>query len=423
MDPNIMHSSGRLSQHEVDRALHGTAAYRQLDQATQLELRDSLAKVLGFIAANPAEVMSSPVATELEPLLDLQRRLSPQSQQPTAPQQAPQVQQPEPVPSQQGAATGAATGSGSGQGAVSRAGDAARAALNAIDFPQFCSALIQGVFQSIVESHIQQMEAYAKLLKSVAQTVDQFMVDNISPDTARDYLADQYDGFIERDISKGQPRLKINDKAASVGELPSFFKDLGLESPQDLDDATKEEKVVPAARLEMARQRQQTLATMVLLGINRVMVSDGEISAKLQFHIDASETMKMKFDQNKTTFGSLAGRGGLSPAARTLMVNTASLNAQSDLNLRADLTGQVKVNFKTDAFPLDKFADSAAIQLINQNARVPAPAAAPPQTAAPAYPAAAPASLPAPSAPLAAARPAAPPTKAAAPGGDPWAPR
>jgi hypothetical protein len=82
--------------------------------------------------------------------------------------------------------------------------------------------------------------------------------------------------------------------------------------------------------------------------------------------------------------------------AQGLMVNTTSLNAQSDINVRADLTGQVSVKFRSETFPLERFADSAAIQLINQNAKVPppppapttpAPAAAPPAaTAAPAQP-------------------------------------
>src|SRR5207237_6633453 len=102
---------------------------------------------------------------------------------------------------------------------------------------------------------------------------------------------------------------------------------------------------------------------------------------------------------------------------------------QSDLNVRADLTGQVKVKFKSDAFPLERFADSAAIQLINQNAKIPAPqaqpatnspAAAGTPAAAPGLPAPAPA--PANPAPPPAAKPAAPATQSLSVD-DPWAPR
>jgi hypothetical protein len=173
---------------------------------------------------------------------------------------------------------------------------------------------------------------------------------------------------------------------------------------------------------------------MVLMGINRVVVDDGEILAKLMFHIDASETTGLKFDQKKTTTGNMAqtaGRGGFN--AQAVMVNTTSLNAQSDINVRADLTGQVNVKFRSETFPLERFADSAAIQLINQNAKVPPPK---PDVAAPAAPggAAPTAGGPAPAAggaqpaaaPTPGAAPAAPPAPAAAQElavADPWAPR
>jgi len=90
--------------------------------------------------------------------------------------------------------------------------------------------------------------------------------------------------------------------------------------------------------------------------------------------------------------------------------------------VRADLTGQVKVKFRSETFPLERFADPLAIQLINGNARVPAPAAAP---AAPAPAAAAPTIPTPPAVPTPAPRPPAPAPVSqglAAAGMDPWAP-
>ena len=409
-------------QQAVDRLLGSAPAYGQMSSARQGEMRRDLAKVASYIAGYPGLALEGPWASQMAP--DLKAALAPKQGQP-------QAQQPTTAPS-----TGTPAPSGSPiptQGsATARAGDVARATLNAIDFPQFVSSLIQGTFQAIVESHIQQMEAYATLLKNVAQTVDRFMVDNISNGMARDFLADQFDGFISRDTSSGQPRLRVNKDAVPEGEMPSFFKDLGISSPDDLSEDSVEQDVVPAARKYLAQQRQQTLATMVMLGINRVLVDDGEISAKLQFHIDASESTKIKFDETKTTTGTMSGRAGRNPfSANAVLVNTSNLNAQSDINVRADLTGQVKVKFRSDAFPLERFADSAAIQLINQNARVPAPVAAGAQPAtngaaatAPAAPApiAAVATTPTPGAtPPAPVITAKPTTQALAE--DPWAPR
>lgn len=312
-----------------------------------------------------------------------------------------------------------------GTGPVGRVGEVARATLNAIDFPSFVASLIQGTFQAIVDASIQQMEAYAELLKNVAGTVDRFMGDNVSDGMAKDYLADQYSGVLSRDTRGGTAKLVVNPNA---GALPSFFKDLGFESADQLNEQSLNEVVVPATRRQMAERRQQSLATMVLMGINRVIVKDGEISAKLMFHIDATESTNIKFDQNKVTSGNMSGTAGRSPfGATSVMVNTTSLNAQSAINVRADLTGQVTVRFASETFPLERFADSAAIQLINNNAKVPALSAPAPGTLPPGQPVV-PASplptlpsptLPAPSAPAVTAPR---PVPAQALAFDPWAP-
>jgi len=74
-------------------------------------------------------------------------------------------------------------------------------------------------------------------------------------------------------------------------ELPSFLKDLGFEAPQDIDDNSVDEVIVPAARRSLAEQRQQTLSTMVLMGIKpRRRRRTARSSRKLMFHIDATES-------------------------------------------------------------------------------------------------------------------------------------
>jgi hypothetical protein len=349
----------------VEQLLHGTRSFQQLDGATRQALSDALSQITEYLNNSSAGLpVSHPLATQLAPL-DLQRRLAPQDGRPIPNQPALSPDRP---------TAGGPPSSGSPTSIGGRVGEATRATLGAIDFPSFVGSLIQGTFQAIVDASIQQMEAYAELLKNVARTVDQFMTDNVSDATARDYLADQHEDFLVRDTSSGQPRLRVNEARKADAEMPSFFKDLGFESPEEIDDQAVEEKIVPAARRSLAEQRQQTLATMVLMGINRVVVDDGELLAKLMFHIDASETTNLRFDQSKTTSGNMSGRAGRNPfTANAIMVNTTSLNAQSDLNVRADLTGQVKVRFRSETFPLERFADSAAIQLINQNAKVAQP--------------------------------------------------
>lgn len=359
---------------KVGRILADSPSFAYLDPDTQNVLTDALTQITGHLKNDNSSPASNPFAAQLAPP-NLQQQLSPQNR-PSA-GQVPQNQPTQPaVPA--------------GQTATGRVGEVARSTLNAINFPEFVSSLITGTYQAITDASIQQMEAYAELLKNVAMSLDDFMSDNITNNQARDYLADNYDGFLTREISDGKPTLKSNPNTGNNAEMPSFFKDLGFETPADIDEAAIEEKIVPAARKTIAERRQQTLATMVLMGINRIVVDEGEILAKLVFHIDASESMNMRFDQNKQTLGQMAGRAGSSGfSGNGIMVNTSSLNAQSDINVRADLTGQVKVKFRSETFPLQRFADSAAIQLINENAKVPQAVAAPP-AGQPPLPAAAP---------------------------------
>lgn len=81
-----------------------------------------------------------------------------------------------------------------------------------VDFPGFVADVIEGVFGAIVDASIQQMEAYAGLLHGTAQSLDAF-----------------------RDAT-------VSDEFQAV-------------------------------RRRLATDRQQLLATMVLMGINRIAVS------------------------------------------------------------------------------------------------------------------------------------------------------
>ena len=226
----------------------------------------------------------------------------------------------------------------------------------------------------------------ADLLAETAKTVDQFMEDNITDDMARDHLTSTYGDVFQKDLSSGAPKMTVATDAVGAGELPSFLKNLGFDSPMDLDPQAVEEVVIPETRRTLAEMRHQSLATMVMMGINRIVVSDGEINAKLVFHIDATESMTLTFNDYKPTNWTLAGKlGGNAFGASGLVVNTMNLNAQSDVNMNAELTGEVRVRFRSDYFPLERFADSQAIQLINSHAKVaqPLPEAAVPAAGSP----------------------------------------
>src|SRR5262249_56904277 len=87
-------------------------------------------------------------------------------------------------------------------------------------------------------------------------------------------------------VAKLQAKEEVSDQ-----RMKEISNEVGLEKPvTDLSDEAEEHRLVMAARLQMARGRQQLLASMVMLGINPIVVTDGLIPAKVIFDMRASDT-------------------------------------------------------------------------------------------------------------------------------------
>ncbi len=311
--------------------------------------------------------------------------------------------------------------------------------MKSVNFPKFVSSLIKGVFHAIVEASMEQMEAYGNLVKSVAQSLDSFRDENVSANQGRDHLVDQFPdvfqlGVNPDDQGNPQPRLQLRDGVDEDAALKqinssSLASAAGPMKSLDLEDEDNERRLVEAARTHVATGRQQLLATMVLMGINRIVVTDGKISAKIMYDFQAHDTMKKRrsataFDYARDQYGNVQKTYGsegtyddrteggsysrtkddeertdasyyakgtykYTEAPIVTAMSTASETTDSALQTRAQLAGVVDVNFKSDYFPLEKMVDPAQIAQL-QLAAVPgrgaagkaAPAATPPAPAA-----------------------------------------
>ena len=250
--------------------------------------------------------------------------------------------------------------------------------LNAIAFPTFVADLVKGTFQAVVDASIQQMEAYGELLANVAKTVDEFMGDNITDNQARDYLANRYPQVIRLDTSQGAPQLQPTDNADDVPP-PNIRGDLNLAEDVSLDNETMETVMVPAARRQLAQSRQQVLATMVLMGINRIVVTSGRIKAAMGFRIDATDRGRAEsasqFDfKNETSarYGWFLSPVKVTSKTTVAYVSSSQINSESEIDVNANLTGEVDLKFKSETFPLERFADSGVISNIQDNTVNPA---------------------------------------------------
>ncbi|MEM6896078.1 MAG: hypothetical protein AAF576_01790, partial [Pseudomonadota bacterium] len=320
---------------EMSQALHASPSFRALPQGQQQEMLGHAQKVFGYLEDGPTGALARPLRGAGQ------------------------------------GGTGSAGGSTAVNDPVRNLGEVAADTLGAIDFPSFVASLIQGTFQAIVDSSIQQMEAYSQLLASVAKTVDQFMDEHITDDMARDHLADNYGDVFQRDMGGGSPTLKVAPPSpGGTGSLPGFLQDLGFGDVGDLDEPALNETVIPQVRRTLAETRHQSLATIVMMGLQRTLVEEGEINAKLIFTVDATQSADVTFNDTSTTNWTMQGTAGRNPfGAAGVKVTTTNLNTQSEIQARAELTGEVRIKFKSDYFPMERFADSQAIQLINNHAK------------------------------------------------------
>ena len=166
-----------------------------------------------------------------------------------------------------------------------------------------------------------------------------------------------------------------------------------------------------------------------MLGINRIVVTDGKISSKVMYDFQARDNMQFrqsaqKFDydqnlRNTTKEGTEEGssqesrrgfsrssaeaydtggrdasyysKGTYKTASQPVLklASASQTSVEASLTTKASLAGVVEVNFKSDYLPLDKLANPESIAAIQMNAQpgmVKTLAQRPPGAATPAAP-------------------------------------
>ncbi len=289
--------------------------------------------------------------------------------------------------------------------------------LKQVKFPTFVASLIEGVFHAIVKSSIEQMEAYTKMIAAVATSLKQFTDDNVTENQGRDHMVEKFPDLFEIGVDdfsdNPSPRLQLRDGVDEGDALKRVNQQLSFEgSPfksMDLSDENAEKALVLAARMQLAKQRQQLMASLVLMGINRIVVTDGRLSAKIMYDFTARDTRSLRRsaqaydyarnadgtiqttrasegdydtggtvsrtrDRNKDSASSdysadYYAKGTYKTEDKPVMtaMSAASEASDSQLQTRVQLAGAVEVNFKSDYLPLDKMATPGMIAAIQGN--------------------------------------------------------
>ncbi|GAB2507599.1 hypothetical protein [Lysobacter humi (ex Lee et al. 2017)] len=263
--------------------------------------------------------------------------------------------------------------------------------LNAVSFPRFVTDLINGVFRAMLDSNQTQMQQYVNLLNAVSASAEGFEGTQFGLMRVRQWLADQFPESIEYEAPEVEPgeapdpeevaeaRLRLRG-GASMPPPEIIRATLGM-APEDELSTSNPEQLVPLARRHLARQRQQMLATMVMMGMQRIVVDSGKINAAMRFHIDtrsaANEDRGSQTSvQNRIKGGGSFGVGpwGASAEVENTIgyVSTQRTQSTEEMNTDLELNSSVELNFRSDYLPLNQMANQAQADRIRASTLNPA---------------------------------------------------
>ncbi len=160
----------------------------------------------------------------------------------------------------------------------------------------------------------------------------------------------------------------------SMETAPDGTMKLGLTDPEgnavDPGD-TEVKRAIMDTKVRMAQEHRAALREVLLMGVTRLVVEKGQIEAGVEFQITANRKSTASHQDQNINVATLALEygGGLSslfggPSGSFNMTNTniqvnTSQKEATD-TLTAKLQGKVNIQFKTDYFELDKFANMYA---------------------------------------------------------------
>ncbi|HXT14986.1 MAG TPA: hypothetical protein VN706_05115 [Gemmatimonadaceae bacterium] len=251
--------------------------------------------------------------------------------------------------------------------------------VKSVDFPKFVADLLKAVFDANLTVMKTQTDSYIKLMKECTKSTADF-VKNVKDE-------DTFGALIEKHSNKYN---------LSNERQPDGSTKLNLTTPDgdkaDLEDAEVKKDIVEA-KLNMAKEHRAALREVLLMGVTRLVVDKGLVEAGVDFSIKANrQSAAHHEDQNVNVTNVSASYGGglgslfggpsmsMDMTNTNIQVNTSDKKTTDDLS--ATLHGKVSIQFKTDYFKLDNFANMYAdggTQALKPPAAggAPAPAAAP----------------------------------------------
>jgi len=240
--------------------------------------------------------------------------------------------------------------------------DAFEDLVDSVDFPTFVGDLLKSVFDANITVMKAQTDDYIRLMKEATTGLAKF-IKQIDDTTTFAYLAennpDEFNINMEEDEDGNEKMALTNPKGDAV----------------DIGDNEVKAKIMDA-KIKMAQEHRAALREMVLMGLTRLVVDKGVVEAEVNFEFQGTRTGEKKDKAiNKTTqssgnsarfSGGIRGKIfggptlGHTSSKQTTKFSVSSAKSTSEDELKAKLRGFVKIDFKTDYFKLDNFAQMYA---------------------------------------------------------------
>jgi hypothetical protein len=260
--------------------------------------------------------------------------------------------------------------------AARQAGGTIASLRDGIDFPTFVQGLVTGVFQAISRSSIEQVHAISELLSSVAQSAEEFSSTNITDEDARQWAVQRFN-FLAREDG-GELKLKSGE------DLASHRADLRAALELSADSAVADgdlDALLRQVRLHLGRLRQRNLSTVVLMGLNRIVVDRGQLNASMDLRVDTRSlreaASRQRFD-TRTDSGVSGGLMGLNWGISANVGNTVGYvkddqsASSEELASQAGLRSSVNLVFHTEPIGMDQMASVELRRAILDKSPVPA---------------------------------------------------
>lgn len=219
--------------------------------------------------------------------------------------------------------------------------------IDSVDFPQFVKDLLKAVFDANISVMRAQTEEYIRLMKQATKSVGD-LIKGVKDDDTFAYLAENKSDQFNISMDNG----KISLTKPDGGKV-------------DMEDNEVKAKIMEA-KIAMAQEHRAMLREVLLMGVTRLVVEKGTVEAAVMFDVqgnrEANRADMVNTNEQSNSggsgginlFGIISGGGGANKTKSKVTVSSA--NSKNTDQLKANLTGKVKIDFKTDYFKLDNFA-------------------------------------------------------------------